>query len=297
MIHGNHPTQRTILLAAIAVAMFAATSDAALYYLKTGFGGTNWNIPSDWNSNPDGSGTNASTMTGNDFSINAKTLGTPTGATAFGGNSLDLGGGTLNLRNGGAKTATAMTGSGNSTIASNVGATTLTVSTFTNSTGATTTLKDNQGVSGTISTIGFSFGTLTGSGDFALSAAAGVNPGGSKTLLLTVTTGTGFTGNITWAGTNKPSLQFGNDLVLGGGLIATDAASRITLDKNVTFASVTLNATSLTPGTYSFAALNASYNTIFNDGGSGSITVVPEPATMALLGLGGLLTFKRKRSA
>ncbi|HAU37033.1 MAG TPA: hypothetical protein DCX07_04880 [Phycisphaerales bacterium] len=284
------------LFAVAVVAVCAASSHADTYYLKTGAGSTNWNIPSDWNSMPDGSGTNATVMTGNDFVVAGKTVGTSSGDTTFGGNSLTLSGGNLNLRNGGTKTVSTMISSGNSQIYGNTSGTTLSVTNFTNSTGATTNLYDNTGTTGSAMVWNYTFGTLSGSGNFALSSLNDVNPGGSRTFLLTVTTGTAFTGNITWSGTKVVSLQFGNNLSLGGGLVANDATSRITLDKDVTFASVTLNGTSLTPGiTYSFATLNAAYDTIFNDGGSGSITVVPEPATLSMLALGGLGILIRNR--
>ena len=282
------------LFAVAVVAVFAASSHAGTYYLKTG-ASNDWNVLGNWTSNPDDTGTNPATMAGNDFVVAGKTLGTPSNDTTFGGNSLTLSSGILNMRNGLTKTVSTMTSSGNSQIYGNTTGTTLSVTTFTNSAGATTNLYDGTGVTSGAMVWNYTFGTLSGSGDFTLSALNGVNPGGSRTFVLTVTTGTAFTGNITWSGTKEVSLQFGNNLSLGGGLVANDATSRITLDKDVTFNSVTLNGTSLAAGKHTFAQLNASYDTIFNDGGSGSITVVPEPATLSMLALGGLGVLIRNR--
>jgi hypothetical protein len=277
-----------------------------LYYLKAGGGGTNWGIASDWNTAIDGSGTNASAMAGNDFNSNGRTFGTPSGNATFPGASLTLNGGTLNLRNGGTKTLTstpstspALTTVGTVLITANSPGTGLTVNNFVASAGSVTTFQDLQGVTAVASTQTLTFTTLSGDGDFSLSAASGVNPGGSKTFLLTVASGSGYTGDLTWTGANATFLQFGNSLTLGGGLIANNSNSRITLDQNVTLASAIFNGTSLNAGTYSFATLNSLYDTIFADGGTGSITIspVPEPSTVALLAGGlGALIFSRRRT-
>ncbi|MDQ8207303.1 PEP-CTERM sorting domain-containing protein [Coraliomargarita sp. SDUM461003] len=61
------------------------------------------------------------------------------------------------------------------------------------------------------------------------------------------------------------------------------------LDQNHTFGIVQIDGDTLAAGTYSFADLNTAYDAFFEDGGTGSITVVPEPSVYALLS--GLLVF------
>jgi len=51
--------RRFLLLSAAVLATSSFTSHAALFYLKAGAGGTNWGSASDWNSQPNGLGTNA----------------------------------------------------------------------------------------------------------------------------------------------------------------------------------------------------------------------------------------------
>lgn len=288
---------RKLLLGVAALAAYPAATQAAVYYQQTGTT-TNWTVPSDYNSMPNGSGTAAPAMAGNDFNSNGKVIGTPSGSSVFTGNSLTISSGTFNLRNGNQKIVPTLSTTGNPLITANSASTSLIVTNFTASNGSTTTFQDIQGVITVASTQYLTFSTLTGDGDFALSSAAGVGPGGSKTFLLTVTSGINFTGDITWIGANPISLQFGNSLSLGGGLIATDTNARITLDRTVTFTYVKLNNDVLGPGTYSYTALNNTYGTIFNDGGSGSIIVIPEPATLAyLLGGAGLVLLRRRRIA
>ncbi len=76
------------------------------------------------------------------------------------------------------------------------------------------------------------------------------------------------------------------------GLMTLDA------DEDHTFGAITINSTSLSPGTYDFNYLNANFDANFVNGGSGTLTVIPEPGTLALLatGLIGLLCYAwRKR--
>ncbi len=71
----------------------------------------------------------------------------------------------------------------------------------------------------------------------------------------------------------------------------------MTLDQDHTFGSVSIAGNALAAGTYSFADLNSSYDTNFADGGTGSITVVPEPGSLALLvvAMAGFLALTRRR--
>lgn len=77
-------------------------------------------------------------------------------------------------------------------------------------------------------------------------------------------------------------------LVLSGG--------EMTLDQNFTVGSLRINGALLTPKTYTFSDLNTAYDARFADGGTGSITVVPEPTalTAVVLVAGGLLARRRR---
>jgi hypothetical protein len=197
------------------------------------------------------------------------------------------------MRNSGTKTASSVIATGGTKIYSNT-VTILAVSNFNNSSGTTTLSADvGSGV-----TVSFNFTTLTGAGDFVVSSTNGSPTGNGRIVDLTVGNGSGFTGDIGWSVDNYVTLRFGNNATFGGSLTAP-STGRITLDHDVTFASVTLDggSTFLSAGTHSFSELNAAYDAIFNENGTGSITVVPEPATMALFALGGLLLAKRNRTA
>lgn len=125
--------------------------------------------------------------------------------------------------------------------------------------------------------------------------------GANNVLTIDATSASGYTGNFVWIGSssNIVALDFGSALTFGGGLVANDSNSRISLDQDVTFASVTLNGVSLAADTYTLAELEAIAPTIFNDVGSGSITVVPEPGTALcfLGGIGVLLSARRRVSS
>jgi hypothetical protein len=62
----------------------------------------------------------------------------------------------------------------------------------------------------------------------------------------------------------------------------------------VTVTSLTLGTESIAPGTYSFADFTTAQQAFFKDSG-GTITV-PEPATMGLLAVGGLMVLRRRRN-
>ncbi len=295
--HCRSPWRASLL--AVVTAIFASTSQAAPYHLKPSETSLNdWNVLDNWAENPDGTGASPAVMAGNDFFLNGSILGTPSGDTTFFGDSLTLNGGIFNVRNSGTKTIASIIVTADSGLISNIG-NTLDVATFDNVSGTATLQGVGSGLA-PILTI-FDFAALTGSGDFALRSSATVGQAINTHIVLAVGNAANWTGDIGgWTNPDETegrslTLAFGGDTVFGGSLTAPSHA-RITLDFNVTFASVSLDGgtTFLAPGTYDFATLNASYDSIFNDGGSGSITVVPEPATMALLSLGGLLLATRR---
>jgi hypothetical protein len=66
------------------------------------------------------------------------------------------------------------------------------------------------------------------------------------------------------------------------------------LDQNDRFASVTINGTPLTPGTYTASQLASQFPNNFVPGGTGSLTVVPEPGSLAALLVPAALLLARR---
>ncbi|MDQ8207516.1 hypothetical protein QEH52_08350 [Coraliomargarita sp. SDUM461003] len=67
------------------------------------------------------------------------------------------------------------------------------------------------------------------------------------------------------------------------------------LDQDHTFGMVQIDGDTLAAGTYSFEDLNSSYDAFFVDGGTGSLTVVPEPSYFALsLAILAMVGFSRR---
>ncbi len=130
--------------------------------------------------------------------------------------------------------------------------------------------------------------TIEGAGNFEITGGAyqeaGFNFGNASA----------YTGDIILKN-DDVTLRFLNGLSTHGGLIVEGTDPNIALDQDVTFVYATINGDVLNPGTYSFATLNGSYDEIFDDGGTGSITVVPEPASVAMLAMGGALMLRRRK--
>jgi hypothetical protein len=80
-----------------------------------------------------------------------------------------------------------------------------------------------------------------------------------------------------------------------GALTLSGATSKLVLDQNLTFGSVSINGTSLAPGFYTFADLNGAFDANIVEGGTGSITVVPEPTVPLLAFFGAAALFARRR--
>ncbi|MEM1059265.1 MAG: PEP-CTERM sorting domain-containing protein [Verrucomicrobiota bacterium] len=264
--------------------------------------GNNWNDTGNYFSQPGSGGTNPTQMTGNDFfnaGFNVRASGgNSASSTTFAGDSLNLDGGSLLLRvgDGGTATVANLTSDGTTILSNDNNASitmTLAVNTFTNN--ELTLFNANTG---TDTGIFVDIDTLVGSGGFEFVSTAG--NGAQRFVELSVLDATGFSGDLTWMddpGNNDAvQLRFGNDLVMEGSSLIAAGDNQINLDQDVTFGGLSLDGDTLAVGTYDFAFLNANYDSLFVDGGSGSITVVPEPATGALvLGGLGLLAWRRRR--
>jgi len=112
-----------------------------------------------------------------------------------------------------------------------------------------------------------------------------------------------FTFNVTNPGTTNPSgALFDTDydlvttgtLVLGPAVGSTHAVFR--LDQNDRFNGVTIEGTSLAPGVYTAAQLLVQFPNNFDPLSTGTLTIVPEPASLGLV-LSGLafITVRRNR--
>ncbi len=101
-----------------------------------------------------------------------------------------------------------------------------------------------------------------------------------------------FSGNINLV---RGRLTFGNNVSLAHAalIISLAAENSIVLADDVAFNQVTLGATTLTNGTYTAAELNTAFGTD-RFSGPGDI-VIPEPATIGMLGLGVLSTLMLRR--
>ncbi len=71
----------------------------------------------------------------------------------------------------------------------------------------------------------------------------------------------------------------------------------LVLDQDHTVSALNIGGTNYAPGTYTFAELNAAHDANIVNGGSGSITVIPEPASLALVGVGCVLMVRRHSRA
>jgi hypothetical protein len=307
----------SLALAAIAFLSVAGprSISAAPFYLQADMDGSaSLNNIALYNSQPNGSGTAPSAMAGNSFFTNGYSIRFQNGpgtSGSFAGDllTLDASG---NLKAVGGYTVenlaiVAGVGSyaGKLGFLANTGASTssLTVGNLNIAAGALLALTSLNAANATLS---LAVETLSGSGNFSIGGET--LSGGStyksitgNTVKLSITDAEAYTGTILWGSaiTENVFLDFDSAFSSLGGLVAR-SNDRINLDQNLTFGSVTLNGITLTNGTYSYAELseNATYGSLFS-GGSGSITVVPEPTTagLAAAGLAVIFTLGRRKTA
>jgi hypothetical protein len=277
---------------------FASNATAADYYWRANDTSSTWNILSKWNTQASGTG---GTSPGS-FSPTDTYIATNVGANVLntdflnntGTNSVFLGGtlvlatgGQLNLRTVGTSKAQignfVTTGGGLIAAAYLSSSVNLTVDSFNNQAGDTRLSASSNANNRTLN---LEIGTLFGAGNFTVDSASG----SSRTIFISATNATNYTGNFNFA---QGTINFNNNLVSGGSLTLSGTAI-VTLDQNITFASVTIAGTTLEEQRfYSFTELNTSFGNFFTDGGSGGITVgaVPEPSTYAVIAGASLLGF------
>lgn len=262
--------------------------------------GSDWNTLSYWSANPTaplggnpGSISNLDTFNSNGFNLRT---GYTTGSSTFGGSELVMNNSTLLLK-------AVTTNIGNLTFSSAV------ASISNSSAGATDLLNLTINVSqltlngearvvsslANSRTLDFNVTTLRGASDlvFGKSLNGTITP---STFTFSAINATSYTGDVVLMG-SASSLKFSNNLISSGGLVL-GTGSIVTLERNLTFTSLTIGGINLAPGTYSYSTLNSTYDAYFANGGSGSITVaaIPEPATAGLLIIAGLILRLRRRS-
>jgi len=211
------------------------------------------------------------------------------GDVTFFGNSLTIDNGTLALKGGGPATAFTV-----SDLQLNNGGTLSQSANGPNHNatllGSIEVLAGGGFLANNVSTRTLTLGTsLAGAGNLTIASGA------TGKFVFSLTDAATFTGSLIL---NDGQVSFTNALVSGGGMIA-NTGTVISLDQNLTFTGLTIQGNVFANGTYSYATLNSTYDSIFADGGSGSITVVPEPSTWAMVvagAMGTMFCYRRRRS-
>lgn len=311
------PLLKSVLLTLLAASL-PGLHAATISQITNVPAGTNWNASSVWGSVPNnsndyattaglgGASTAVFTLNGTTWSSSTNMRDAETSST-FGGHNLILNSDTRLLSkalNGATSTANIIMNGGFITSAPNI-------PTVYSSTLAGT-ITNNAPISA-IGVIGyqtletsFTFNvnsTITGTGtiQFALYADATVRYGKinltgnidnfAGTIYMGVANNIGAGSGFSIASANAPAATLN---------LATDGTNfNFNLNSNLTFGSVIIGGTTLTPGVYDYATLNGLAPGKFTDG-AGSLTVIPEPSTYALVLCGlsvAALVARRRRSA
>lgn len=284
------------LLTGALAAIFSTASLSAATITQVGANsfGESWLTGADWS---DGNPASA----GNDYVNTGFLLRTPTagsGPFVFAGDSLTInGGGELLVRD---ENAFAVVQIGNLTLDSAV------VNVFSGQ-------KNLVATTVTIGAGGARFSTATSNTfvfdtNSTVQGAGNIGQGGNGNALLwfntlnaSTYTGTIVAGNAlgnTSDGSTR--LQFRDGFSSGGGLVLaradTNDPTRLIFDADITFTSLQIDGVNFGNGTYNFTDLTAQVSADFFIGNTGTITVVPEPSTFALLsGALALLAIARRR--
>lgn len=272
------------------------TASAGSYYLQADMSGGTFNTLGHWLDQTSGGGNAATTFNGHDFFSNGFLIRTPDTSFTFGNASTTL---TLNSKMVVRSSNTTNTISiatlnaqAGSQISAGAGSVRLNVTNYVamGNTALNTDSNNNRSLS-------IAIGTLSGVGNLVLGGGASSVGNGIR---LTVSDASSYTGDITWSGTSSALLTFDDAFVSAGGLIAT-TSSRINLTEDVSFARVSLAGVNLAAGEYSYGYLSTheTFGALFLEGGSGSITVIPESSAYAIvfggLALAGVFAVRRDR--
>ena len=264
----------SIVSIVVLVLSLSAASFADTYYL-TGNQGTSasWDSLGSWTNS---AGANPSSiLSGDDYDMDGFILRSPTGASpSFGAGSLTSSGGIILFKHSSGTAAItsfsdaagAVLGVGNPAVTQSVH-----LVGFSNNSYAQLSAGSAQGMD-------LQIDNWTGNGTLRMgNATSAVGYYG-----LTITDALGFTGTID---STFGTTDWKNDADLSNASykIVDAGYEDVILNSDIKVGALTIGATTYTPGTYSFATLNAAHDSSFVDGGTGSIKVIPEPAALGLL--------------
>jgi len=276
----------TSYIIGVAVLALGLASSHADTYLLAGSQGSSqdWNTLGDW-VNTVGGAHPAAILATDDFDLDGNVLRGPTSADpAFGGKSLTSNGGPLLFKHTGTATIQSFIDNGGAELINGQGGT-QGVHLVSFAVNGWTRLEADPGRG-----IDLQIDNWTGSATMRTGNAT------SQTgyYALTVGNASGFSGTFQ---STFGTTDWKNDADLSNATyeIVTAGYEDVILNSDIKVGSLVIGSTTYGPGTYSFATLNAAHDSSFVDGGTGSITVIPEPGTLGLIGLSsaGIMVVRR----
>ncbi len=273
----NARLSTAVLLTAASALVGNAASAAVITQVTNN---NEWQLAATWSNN-------AAPATGNDYftsadlGVSEETLRSPFGGGRFGGDSLTIVAGSRLLTKGGNgsmfEIADLILDGGSIALGDN---------------GVAHVLQGAITVD-TASTIRMGSATRSYSIESQLGGAADLTLQGEGTMSFTNAAST-YSGSF--LGTSSVIADFDQSYALSS--IRLDSGSQLRIDNSLTFQGVNFGGTDLAAGVYTVAALESSFGAFIADDSAGAtLTVVPEPASLALLGLGGMLVLGRRRAA